>query len=238
MAIELLILKINLSCIRFACIKVFDSYVSSNQQWVSVGSSQVTGCKCQSQNLISIPLTFSLKCQDFLFLRVSSYLSAVACYEDFPLVRCTSDEFVFIFNRIVYKFNNQMKQYCVFTNKTYQLPFCCRRYLILIALIHLASPICPICYLIQGAAEQSPTLSFLIRKEPIVRKLLSYALIQDDEFDSLANFKSSYLTCVVLFFFFLHGKFDKCLSSSIVVSVREGQYEEESRSQNLHNSSG
>lgn len=163
-------------------------------------------CRMQSCNWLQMPVSklhcqylfhiFSdvLQCQDFLFLTVSSYLSAVACYEEFPLIRCTLDEFVFIFYGLVYKLTTKRSNVVFLLKK---LLAAIRRYLILIGFIHLASPIW---YLIQGATEQSPTLSFLIRKETILRKSIFYALMQDDEFASLAKFKGSYLTCVVIFF--------------------------------------
>lgn len=52
----------------------------------------------------------------------------------------------------------------------------------------------------------------------VLKKLLSCALIQGDELDCLTNFNNSYLTCVVVF---VARQIHKCLSSSIVVSVRE-----------------
>lgn len=41
--------------------------------------------------------------QDFLFYTVLSYLSVVVCCENFTLVRCALDDFLFILYRLAYK---------------------------------------------------------------------------------------------------------------------------------------
>lgn len=57
-------------------------------------------------------------------------------------------------------------------------------------------------YLIEGATEKSLSCfcHFHLDEMVLRNKLLSYALIHDNEFGSLTNFKNSYLTYVVVSF--------------------------------------
>lgn len=171
---------------------------------MSVGSSPVSGCKCQSPTSLSIPLSYlpwSGLVSRFLVFDCLCHHIWVQCPEDFPSVGCTLDEFVFIFYRLIYKLTIKRSSVVFLLKK----PISCHSALGGVAHFNGIDPLSKSCmsYVLFDIGcywtVSNFLLSFLIRKETILRKLLCYALIQDDEFDSLANFKNSYLTCVLNF---------------------------------------